>query len=146
MKKIVLLLMLGILLIAGCSNQSKIQELQKTVSEVQKIEIYHFHGNTQCYSCKTVGAYAEETVNTYFAEELNSGKIVFAHINMQLPENKELVKKYEVTSSALWLGVYDKDVFQKEVNNDVWYKINNKEEYMSYLKSIIEKRLSGDLS
>ena len=113
---------------------------------IEKLEIYHFHPTNQCYSCKTVGAYAEETVNTYFADELKSGKIVFGHINAQLPENEELAKKYGITGSSLWLGVYDKNGFHPEQNTNVWYKINDKEDYMNYLKGIIEKRLAGDLS
>ena len=72
----------------------------KEASTVEKIEVYHFHGTNQCYSCKTVGAYAEETLNTFFADELESGKIVFGHINGDLPENQELVKKYEVASAS----------------------------------------------
>ena len=94
---------------------------------IDKLEIYHFHGTHQCYSCKTVGAYAEETVNTYFSEELESGMIVFAHINGDLPENRELVTKYGVKGSSLWLGVHDEEGFHAEENTNVWYKINDKE-------------------
>lgn len=119
---------------------------QSAKAEVQKVEIYHFHGNTQCTSCKAVGALAEETVNAYFSDELKSGKVTFAHINAELPENKELAQKYEVTSSSLWIGVYDTNGFHKEENVNVWYKINNKEEYITYLKGIVDKRLVGDYS
>jgi hypothetical protein len=114
--------------------------------KVQKIEVYHFHGTNQCYSCKTVGAYAEETVNTYFSEELKSGKIIFAHINGDLAENKEKVQQYGVTGSSLWIGIYDDAGFHPEQNVNVWYKISNKEDYMNYLKGIIDKRLAGDYS
>ena len=51
--------------------------------DVEKIEIYHFHGTNQCYSCITMGDMAEETINTYFSNELKSGKIVFGHINVE---------------------------------------------------------------
>jgi len=126
------------------SEQTKIL---KEPSAIEKIEVYHFHGTNQCYSCITVGAYAEETVKTFFAEELKSGKIVFGHINGELPENQELVKKYEVTGASLWIGTYNSDgKFNKEQNTNVWYKIGNKQEYLNYLKGIIEKKLSGDLS
>jgi hypothetical protein len=112
---------------------------------IDKLEIYHFHGTHQCYSCITVGDYAEETVNTYFADELKSGKIVFGHINGELPENKDLVIKYGVTSASLWLGTYTKDgQFSAEQNTNVWYKISNKEEYMTYLKGVIEQKLAGN--
>jgi hypothetical protein len=112
---------------------------------IDKLEIYHFHGTHQCYSCITVGDYAEETVNTYFADELKSGKIVFGHINGELPENKDLVIKYGVTSASLWLGTYTRDgQFSAEQNTNVWYKISNKEEYMTYLKGVIEQKLAGN--
>ena len=133
---------------AACSLAPADQvETLKEASTVEKIEVYHFHGTHQCYSCKTVGAYAEETINTFFADELASGKIVFGHINGELPENQELVKKYEATGSSLWIGTYTSDgKFSKEQNTNVWYKIGNKQEYLDYLKGIIDKRLSGDLS
>jgi thioredoxin-related protein len=151
MKKIILFLMIGILFITGCSDNSQVNGNTildtKSAANIDKIEIYHFHGTHQCYSCKTVGAYAEETVNTYFADALKSGKIVFGHINGDLPENKDLVVKYGATGSSLWLVTYTKDgKFSAEQNTNVWYKISNKEDYMTYLKGIIEKRLSGDFS
>jgi len=132
----------------ACSlSQDKQVETLKEPNTVEKIEVYHFHGTNQCYSCKTVGAYAEETVKTFFADELASGKIVFGHINGDLPENQGLVKKYEVTGASLWIGTYNSDgKFNKEQNVNVWYKTGNKQEYLNYLKGIIEKKLSGDLS
>jgi len=113
--------------------------------DIEKLEIIHFHGTHQCYSCKTVGAYAEETVNTYFSDELKSGKITFQHINAELPENYELAKKYEVKSASLWIGAYYKDgSFSKQEDTNVWYKIDNKTDFMNYLKEVIEKKLSGN--
>jgi len=117
----------------------------KISSDIEKIEVYHFHGTNQCYSCKTVGNYAEEAINDYFSNELKSGKIIFGHINGDLTENSELVKKYGATGSSLWIGVYYKDGnFAKEENVNVWYKINNKEDYKNYLKGVIESKLLGN--
>ena len=117
----------------------------KISSDIEKLEIIHFHGTHQCYSCKTVGAYAEETVNTYFSDELKSGKITFQHINAELPENYELAKKYGVKSASLWIGAYYKDgSFSKQEDTNVWYKIDNKTDFMNYLKEVIEKKLSGN--
>lgn len=113
---------------------------------VERVEVYHFHLTQQCYSCKTVGAYAEETVKTYFPDELKSGKLVFAHINVELPENRKLVEQYGPTGSSLWIGVYDGNGFHKEENSNVWYKINDKDAYMSYLGDLIQKRMNGDFT
>jgi hypothetical protein len=167
MKHYLLLFLFGLaLLLAGCTNvnqgagnSSSVNLSNSTinsstcdvsnncnvssVSNINKVEVIHFHGTNQCYSCKTVGAYAEETINVYFADELKSGKITFAHINGELPENQELVAKYGVTGSSLWIGVYDDKGFHKEENTNVWYKIGNKESYMTYLKGVLEIKLSG---
>ena len=117
----------------------------KISGEIEKIEVYHFHATRQCYTCKTVGAYAEETVNTYFADELKSGKLVFASVNIELPENKALADKYEAKGSSLLIGVYGKDgSFSKQEDSAVWYKIDNKEDYMNYLKGVIEQKFSGN--
>jgi len=141
---VILILLTGV----GCSLNNKPVDNTATSnnsqsSEVEKIELFHFHGNSQCYSCVTVGDYAEETVKTYFADELESGKIVFGHINAELPENMDTVIKYGATGSSLWIGVYRKDgSFSKEENTNVWYKINDKQDYMDYLKQILEQKLS----
>ena len=112
--------------------------------DIEKIEVYHFHATRQCVTCKTVGANAEATVNTYFANELKSGKIVFAHINIDLPENKALASQYGATGSSLMIGVYGKDgSFTKQEDTNVWYKMD-KTDSMSYLKGVIEQKLAGN--
>jgi hypothetical protein len=113
---------------------------------VEKIEVIHFHGTHQCNTCIAVGKLAEETINESFKAEVESGKISFKHINGELPENSELVKKYGVTSASLWIGIYTKDGFHPEENVNVWYKIDNPEEYKSYLTDLLVKRFKGDFS
>ena len=111
---------------------------------IDKLEIYHFHATNQCYSCITVGNYAKETLDTFFKTELDSGIIIFDHVNLDLFENKDLVFKYGVTGSSLWIGTYTGDNFKTEENILVWYKIKNKNDYMTYLKSVIEQKLAGN--
>jgi len=116
----------------------------KNISAIEKIEIIHFHGTHQCTSCITVGKYAEETMSTYFSNEVKSGRMSFSHINVELAENAELTKKYGVASASLWIGTYYKNgTFAKEENVNVWYKISNREEYLSYLKGVLEEKLRG---
>jgi hypothetical protein len=111
-----------------------------------KVEVYHFHGNSQCPSCIAVGAFAETTVNRYYLRELASGRMVFGHVNYELPENKALAEKYGVTGSSLWIGTYVNGKFSKEEDIKVWYRIDNETAYSSYLRGVLDKRLTGDLS
>jgi hypothetical protein len=143
-------------LAAGCTSPAKSSATgqQSTSSSgaidskstVERVEVYHFHGNQQCTSCIAVGDLAEKTVNANFKDELASGRVVFAHVNYDLPENAALAAKYGVTGSSLWIGIYDNNGFHRQQNMDVWYLTGDKEKYPAYLASVISKRLNGDLS
>jgi len=145
----VLIITSSALILSGCTANTDTKPASYAEADgltIQKIEVIHFHGTNQCTSCILLGQYAEETVNTYYSKELESGKVTFDHVNYDLPENNELVVKYGVTGSSLWLGVYAEDGFHKEENINVWYKLNDKQDFKSYLKGLIERRLSGDFS
>jgi hypothetical protein len=111
-----------------------------------KVEVYHFHRTSQCWSCKTLGELAEKTVNTYFKGELESGRLKFGQVNVELVQNAELTNKYGATGSSLMIGTYKGGKFTKEEDTKVWYKLNNEADYLGYLKGILDKRLNGDLS
>jgi hypothetical protein len=130
----------------GAATPSASQPAISSNSTVERVEIYHFHGNQQCASCIAVGNLAEKTVNANFKDELASGRLVFAHVNYDLPDNAALAAKYGVTGSSLWLGIYDTNGFHGQQNMDVWYLTGDKEKYKTYLTGIISKRLNGDLS
>lgn len=115
-------------------------------SAVEKVEVYHFHLKHQCYSCIRLGELAEQTVNKNFADELESGKLVFGHVTVDDPADKEIVDKYGASGSSLMIGVYTPEGFKSEEDTKVWYKLGNPDEYEAYLKELIEKRLSGNMN
>ena len=144
-----------ILFTAGCTDSSKhpgaaapsvSQQAINSNSTVERVEVYHFHGNQQCASCIAVGDLAEKTVNANFKDELASGRLVFAHVNYDLPDNTALAAKYGVTGSSLWLGIYDNNGFHRQQILDVWYLTGDEEKYKAYLTNVITRRLNGDLS
>ena len=147
-------LILLLLAVSGCTDVSSHSgaalstqsSAAGTNSTVERVEVFHFHGKQQCYSCITVGDLAEKTVNASFRDKLASGRLVFAHVNYDLPENAALAAKFNVTGSSLWIGVYDANGFHKEQDTRVWSLISNEEAYRSYLRELISKRLNGDLS
>lgn len=118
-------------------------ETNTTPSDVNFIEVYHFHPIRGCQTCTAIGDYAEETVKEYFPKELADKKIIFDHINFQDKKNDELVKRFGVTGSSLMIGVHDKTGFHKEEDIKVWYKTGNKDEFKKYLKDLIDRRRSG---
>jgi hypothetical protein len=108
---------------------------------IDKLEIVNFHATNRCYSCITAGAYAKETVETYFQEELKRGIIEFKEIDALQPENREITLKYGPTSSSVWIGIYKGNTFSAEEDTNIWYKLRNKQDFMLYLKDVIENKL-----
>lgn len=153
------LVVLAAVLMAGCSDRagsvvsvvtpapsSSAYALPDGVT-VTKLEVFHFHPTRGCATCTAIGEYANATISTYFADELASGKVAFRHINIDLAENRAVVEQYKVTGSSLMFGVYTSDrKFYPEENIKVWYRTDDQQRFMDYLKGVIEKRLSGDLS
>ena len=86
------------------------------------------------------------TVKAKFKKELASGKLVFAHIGYELPENAALAEKYGVTGSSLWIGVYNSTGFHKEEDIKVWYLINDENAFFAHITDLVTRRLSGDPS
>ncbi|WP_146199865.1 nitrophenyl compound nitroreductase subunit ArsF family protein [Methanospirillum stamsii] len=151
---VLILCTLFLTLFAGCTgnspgNGSQIQNEapdSATLPDITKVELYHFHGNQQCVSCIQLGDMAEKVVNTYYPDELASGKLVFGHINAEDPANLDIAQKYEVASSSLMIGVYTKDSFTKQDLVGLWYRLGNEEEYSQYLTEILDPFLKGEQS
>jgi hypothetical protein len=152
---LITLLLLSILLITGCNNKTEtlsqktgnaitnLETGERTIN-VDKLEIVNFHATNRCYTCITAGAYAKETVETYFQEELKEGIIEFKEIDALQPENREITLKYGPTSSSVWIGVYKSNTFSAEEDTNIWYKLKNKQDFMLYLKGVIENKLAGN--
>ncbi len=140
--------------LAGCTSTSPMVNSTSSAplsitsanSTVERVEVFHFHRNQQCASCIAIGNLTEKTLKANFKKELASGRLVFAHVGYELPENAALVTKYNVTGSSLWIGVYDANGFHKEQDIKVWYLIDDENAYSTHLSEHITKRLNGDLS
>lgn len=142
-RSLVLSLLLCIVCFGLCVSGVTAEETNSTPSGVQQVEVYHFHPTNGCYTCTTIGKYAEELIKKSYPAELESKKIIFDHINYQDAKNADLVKKFEATGSSLMIGVTDANGFHKEENIKVWYIVGDKEKFDTYLKDLLDKRLAG---
>jgi hypothetical protein len=99
-----------------------------------KIEVVHFHATRQCFSCITVGKYALQTIKDKFLDEYQSGKIVFIDINVELPENKEIVTKYQARGSSLFVNAISDDKDNIKEDTTVWQLVNSQEKFADYFE------------
>lgn len=107
----------------------------------EALEIYHFHETQQCYSCRVIGEMAEDVMNKSFAQEMDDGKIIFRHVNVDLPENADLVSRFGPTSSSVMIGYTDDTGFHAENQIQLWYKLGDKKAFGDELSGAIRVRL-----
>ena len=138
------------ILVAGmlCACGSPAPEVPSTSdtssTPADRVEVIYFYRAQRCYSC----IYAEEgtryTVETYFVDELASGKVTFEAFNVEDKENATIVKKYGAFTSSLFINTIRDGTDHIEEVTDIWFLLGKDEAFMEIVKSKIEKRLKGE--
>ncbi|MEF3692469.1 MAG: nitrophenyl compound nitroreductase subunit ArsF family protein [Candidatus Moraniibacteriota bacterium] len=98
----------------------------------EKVQIYLFHPTSRCYSCVTAGDLVKKTINQDFKDELDSGRLEYIEINIDLTENKEIAKKFKAFGTSLYINaIIDGNENIKE-DAKVWRLISNEDDFMNY--------------
>ena len=105
------------------------------------LKVVKFEPASPCYSCTLLGNYAKETIELYFPEEYQSGKISYETFNYQDPKNMDLLKKYGVSGSSLYITVITDSGEEIIDANVMWNYVGNKEEYMRVFKKGLDNLL-----
>jgi len=118
----------------------KENEIEK-VEITDKIEVVHFHGTNQCFSCIKVGEYALKTIQEKFKEEYENGTIVFMDINGEFEENQEIVQKYKARGSSLFINSIIGSSYNIKEETTVWRLVNNESSYLEYFEDKLKTLL-----
>ncbi len=117
-----------------------------SVNSDVSVNLIHFHGNQQCYSCVLLGDLAQKVVDKNFKKEVESGRLKYMHINAQDPNNLQVAQDYQVTSISLQIGTYTNDGIKRENLIQVWNYVGDEVAFENYLTGILSKRLGGELN
>ncbi|OGN96010.1 MAG: hypothetical protein A2Z77_08265 [Chloroflexi bacterium RBG_13_51_36] len=109
-----------------------------------RVDIVYFHRTARCYSCRWLEAGTNYTVNTYFADELTSGRLTFQVINIDDEANADIAEKYGAYGSQLFINTIKDGTDHIEQATDVYLLIGREEAFVTALKNKIEKCLNGE--
>jgi len=71
--------------------------------------VMYFHGKRRCPTCVAVGEITKSTLENYFKEEMQQGKIRFSDINIDDKQYENLVSEYQINWNALLILTNTKD-------------------------------------
>jgi thiol-disulfide isomerase/thioredoxin len=110
-----------------------------------RVEVVYFHRTQRCHTCIHAEELTRYTVETYFSDELASGKVTFQSINVQDEANADIVEKYNNASYlTLCINTVRDGTDHIEEVTDIWLVIGNDEAFVEIVKSKVEKSLSGE--
>lgn len=111
------------------------------VKKADKVEVVHFHATQQCWSCSTIGKFAKQIVETKFTGEVANGKMIFKEVNLDLPENKEIIDTFQASGSSLYINAVKDGKNNIVQNMKVWQLVSDETAFTSYLETQLRSLL-----
>jgi len=153
-KKIAILgiLILGTAVLSGCTTSTEgktyyfdeggnMSTTKQKPKAAEKLEVYYFHGTARCYSCQTMGQLVSDLISQRYSRQVKDGKIDFKQINVDLPENKEIARKYQASGSSLFINRIIESQNKIEQDGNVWRYLSNEANFNKYLGDKIDSYL-----
>lgn len=108
------------------------------------VKVYYLHGNFRCPTCRTIEAYAKESVESGFADELRAGRIQWEVVNYESPGNEHYATDYEVAAPNVVLAKFQdgKQVAWKSLP-EVWEHTGDKAAFLSFVQSSLRDFIQG---
>jgi hypothetical protein len=109
-----------------------------------RVDVVYFHRAQRCHSCLYAENMTLYTVETYFADELASGKLTYQSINVGDSQNGATVEEYGAYGSQLFINTVKDGTDHIEQVTDIWLVIGDDQSFVEIVKSDIEHSLTGE--
>lgn len=141
MKYLKLLSFAFMLAFTACQGQDNSKTIATTDAST-KIEVIDFYGTHRCVTCEAIEANAKYTIDTYFKDEIKSGKVTFKTVNVDEEKNFAIAERFEATGTALFINVI-KGGKEKHVDltNFAFAKGRDQAAFSTELKAKINEQL-----
>lgn len=143
MKLLNLMPFLFLLVSTVCPGQDNSKAISK-VNPSAKIELIDFYGTHRCVTCKAIEANARFTIDTYFQDALQQGKLEFKAINVDEEKNYAIAERFEAAGTALFINVINGEKERHiDLTNFAFEKGRDKEAFSVELKEKINEQLKA---
>jgi len=129
------------MLLSACQSKDNSKTITTTDTST-RIEVIDFYGTHRCVTCEAIEANAKYTIETFFQDELNEGKLEFKTVNVDDEANYAMAEKFEAAGTALFINVI-KDGKEQHIDltNFGFSKGRDKEVFIKELKEKLEEQL-----
>lgn len=107
-------------------------------------ELIYFYPRFRCVSCEQVEAYAEEAAAGYRGHGREG--VPFQRLAIDDPANRDLVERYSVVGSSLFLVLKKGEEEDFRELKEVWFRWEDREGCISYIRSELDRALEEGLA
>jgi hypothetical protein len=100
------------------------------------ILVYYFHATTRCDTCRTIEAYAQETVTSRFAADIEARRMAWQAVNVEEPANQHFIRDFQLYTRSV-VVVDAKNPKRYKVLDRVWQLVRNKAAFQGYVEEEI---------
>jgi hypothetical protein len=142
MKNITFILIAVFLSLQACGQQNTDTVIANNPAKL-KLKVLYFHITNRCNTCRSIEANVRKTIDSCLIKELATGVIDLYVMNCELPENKDIVAKYEAYGATLAFSAYINGAEQKpeDLTNWAFQKVHTPAVFISELKAKIEEHI-----
>jgi len=142
MKKLFIIFISLILSVNSFSQQIGDTIISKNPTNL-KLNVFYFHITNRCNTCISIESNVRKTIFENYKNQIDSGLVNLYILNCELPENLELVKKYEAYGATLAITPYKKGVELKteDLSNWAFKTVHDPDVFISELKEKINSYL-----
>ena len=98
--------------------------------------VYYFHATVRCATCRTIEAYAQETVTTKFASDLQARRLEWRAVDVQEPANHHFIQDFQLYTRSV-VVVDAKNPKRFKILDRVWQLVRDKAAFQSYVEQEI---------
>jgi hypothetical protein len=140
MKYLSFILVLALFSLQACAQPKEGDTLISNNPQNLKLRVLYFHITNRCNTCRSIEANVRKTLDENFKNDVETGVIDLFIMNCELPQNQDMVKKYEAYGATLALTGFQNGKEQKteDLTNWAFQKTHTPEVFISELKSKIE--------
>ncbi len=128
-------MLLAALAAASCSKGGAPGAYAVVPDAKPRLDIRYFHRTIRCPSCTRIEELTKQAVEQAFASELSGGRVTWASVNLDTPENAHYDKDYKLTAQSVVLSDQRGDTEMRWKNLEkVWDLLSDEAAFTAYIQ------------
>jgi hypothetical protein len=118
----------------ACNAQTKKETTQVVSSST--VEVYYFHFNSRCTTCRTVEAQAQADIEILYPELVKSGRLRFTAVNLDEEDGRAIGKDMGISGQTLLLVKGEQKI--NITNEGFLYAVSQPEKLKAFIKEKVD--------